>query len=158
MASGRPAAPLVASHNAALAARAVPEWRAALDALQGHGRVGPDVPVGFWGLSLGTAVGVPLAAEEPRITAAVLGLLGHESLAGAAGRITVPVRFLLQWDDELVPRASALALFDAFASRDRTLHANPGGHRDVPESEVESEHRFFADRLTRAPGARRARL
>ncbi|WP_405769619.1 lysophospholipase [Actinacidiphila glaucinigra] len=156
VASGGPVAPLVAAHNAALATRAVPEWRATLDALLEDGRVGPDVPVGFWGLSLGTAVGVPLVAAEPRVTAAVFGLLGHESLADAAARITVPVRFLLQWDDELVPRSSSLALFDAFASRDRTLHANPGRHMELPRSEVESEHRFFAGRLARASGARQA--
>lgn len=157
VASGGPVAPLIAAHNAALATRAVPEWRTTLDALQAHGRVGPDVPVGFWGVSLGTAVGVPLVAAEPRITAAVFGLLGHESLTGTAARITVPVRFLLQWDDELVPRSSSLALFDAFASRDKTLRANPGRHMELPTSEVESEQRFFARRLVRDhPAARQA--
>lgn len=157
VASGGPVAPLVASHNAALAARSVPEWRATLDALQAHGRVGHDVPVGFWGMSMGGAVGIPLAAAEPRITAAVFGLVGNEEpLADAAARITVPVRFLLQWDDELVPRSSSLALFGAFASRDKTLHANPGRHAELPTYEVESEHRFFAGRLARVPGATRA--
>lgn len=156
VASGGPVAPLVAGHNAALAARAVPEWRATLDALQGHGRVGRDVPVGFWGMSLGGAVGVPLVAAEPRITAAVLGLVGHESLTEAAARITVPVRYLLQWDDELVPRTSALSLFDAFASRDKALHANPGRHAELPADVLQSEHRFFAARLTGGTGASRA--
>src|SRR6266853_1064974 len=60
--------------------------------------------VGFWGVSLGSAIGVPLVAAEPRITAAVFGLAGHETLAEAAARVTVPVEFLLQRDDELVPR------------------------------------------------------
>ncbi|MDX3235211.1 alpha/beta hydrolase [Streptomyces sp. ME03-5709C] len=156
VAAGGPVAPLVAGRNAELAARAVPEWRATLDALQGHGHVGGDVPVGFWGMSLGGAVGVPLVAAEPRITAAVLGLVGHESLTEAAARITVPVRYLLQWDDELVPRASALSLFDAFASRDKALHANPGRHTELPSDVVRSEHRFFAGRLTGDPGAPRA--
>lgn len=31
-------------------------------------------PVGFWGISQGARVGLPLLAAEPRITAAVLGL------------------------------------------------------------------------------------
>jgi len=55
----------------------------------------------------------------------------HESLIEAARRVTVPVQFLLPWDDEHVDRQSALALFDAFASKEKTLHANPGDHRDV---------------------------
>jgi fermentation-respiration switch protein FrsA (DUF1100 family) len=103
--------------------------------------------VGFWGVSLGSAIGVPLVAAEPRITAAVFGLVGHETLAEAAARVTVPVEFLLQWNDELVPRDSGLALFDAFASRQKTLHANPGRHAGVPAFELERSERFFTRHL-----------
>jgi pimeloyl-ACP methyl ester carboxylesterase len=143
MAAGEPAGPQIARHNAALAARAVPEWQAALDALQDYA----GGPAGFWGVSLGSAVGVPLAAAERRITAAVFGLAGHETLAEAAARVTIPVEFLLQWDDELVPRDSGLALFGAFASREKTLHANPGRHMEVPAFELESSQRFFTRHL-----------
>lgn len=147
LAAGEPVGPQIARHLAAGAAQAVPEWRATLDALQKLDRVGADGPVGYWGVSLGSAIGVPLVAAEARITAAVLGLAGHEYLADAAARITVPVEFLLQWDDELVPRDSALALYDAIASRDKTLHANAGRHLDVPMFELESSERFFARHL-----------
>ncbi len=64
-----------------------------------------------------------------------------------AAQVTVPVEFLLQWDDELVPRDSGLVLFGAFASREKTLHANPGRHADVPAFEVESSVRFFTRHL-----------
>jgi cephalosporin-C deacetylase-like acetyl esterase len=103
--------------------------------------------VGFCGVSLGSAIGVPFAAAEPRIKAAVFGLAGHENLAEAAAQVTVPVEFLLQWDDELVPRDSGLALFDAFACREKTLHANPGRHAGVPAFELESSARFFIRHL-----------
>ena len=141
MAAGEPVGPQIARYNAAQAERAVPEWRATLDALRAQ--PGLDGPVGIWGLSMGSAIGVPLAAAEPRITAAVFGLAGHETLGEAAARVTIPVEFLLQWDDELIPRESGLALFDAFASREKSLHANPGRHGDVPMFEVESSLRFF---------------
>jgi fermentation-respiration switch protein FrsA (DUF1100 family) len=108
--------------------------------------------VGFWGVSMGSATGVPLAAAEPRITAAVFGLAGHETLAGAAVRVTIPVLFLLQWDDEQVPRESGLALFDAFASREKSLHANPGRHADVPMFEVESSLCFLGRHLSPGDG------
>jgi hypothetical protein len=98
-------------------------------------------------MSLGSAIGVPLAAAEPRITAAVFGLAGHETLAEAAARITIPVEFLLQWDDELVPRDSGLTLFGAFASPEKTLHANPGRHAGVPRFELDSSERFFTGHL-----------
>lgn len=48
--------------------------------------------------------------DQPRITAAVLGLAGRASLREPARHITVPVQFLPQWDDELIPRESGLAL------------------------------------------------
>jgi hypothetical protein len=50
--------------------------------------------VGYWGVSLGSAIGVPFVAAEPRVAAAVFGLAGH-ALAEAAARVTVPVEFLL---------------------------------------------------------------
>jgi hypothetical protein len=64
-------------------------------------------------MSMGSAIGVPFAAAEPRITAAVFGL----------------------------------ALFDAFASREKTLHANSGRHAGVPAFELESSERFFLRHL-----------
>jgi fermentation-respiration switch protein FrsA (DUF1100 family) len=70
-----------------------------------------------------------------------------KTLAEAATQVTIPVEFLLQWDDELIPRESGLALFDAFASPEKSLHANPGRHGDVPMFEVESSLRFFGRHL-----------
>ncbi|MFD9338017.1 dienelactone hydrolase family protein [Streptomyces sp. NPDC060028] len=149
-AAGEPLGPVVVGIHIDLAARAVPEWRATLDALQELPEIGAEGPVGFWGIMQGTGIGVPLAAAEPRITAAVFGCLGHESLTEEAARITVPVEFLLQWDDEHIDRQSALALFDAFASKEKTLHANAGGHAEMPRFEVDSATRFFARHLGRA--------
>lgn len=145
--AGEPVGPLIPGYNAAVAERAVPEWRATLDALQRLDHIGARGPVGYWGLSMGGAVGVRLAAAEPRITAAVFGLVRSDGLAEAAATITIPVEFLLQWDDEVVPRDSGLALFDALASAEKTLHANTGPHREVPAFELESSARFFARHL-----------
>jgi dienelactone hydrolase len=145
-AAGEPVIGQILRYNVALAARAVPEWRSVLDALLDAGVTGG--PVGYWGVSLGSMIGVPLAAAEPRISAAVFGLAGgHDALTEAAGRIAIPVEFLLQWDDELVPRADGLALFDAFGSAEKTLHANPGRHGDLPDFELVSSERFFARHL-----------
>ena len=145
-AAGKPLGDVFARRGVVAAALAVPEWQAAIDALAKLDWIGSG-PVGYWGVSLGTAIGLPLVAAEPRITAAVLGLMGHETLAEQAARITVPVEFLLQWDDELVPRADGLALYDAFGSACKTLHANPGRHGEVPLFELDSTERFFARHL-----------
>lgn len=99
---------------------------------------------------MGTAIGVPLTAADARITAAVLGLHWPDALAEAARRITVPVEFALQWDDEHIPREAGLALFDAFASKEKALHANTGSHKELPRFEADSAVRFFARQLVRA--------
>ncbi|MGV9245555.1 dienelactone hydrolase family protein [Streptomyces sp. NPDC003710] len=144
--AGEELAPLIADFQALVARRTVPEWQAVLDAVQQIKQVGAG-PVGYWGVSLGCGLGVPFVAAEPRVRAAVLGLGGAPASAEAATRITVPVEFLLQWDDERVPRAQGLALFDALNSADKTLHANPGKHGDVPAFELDSTLRFFARHL-----------
>jgi pimeloyl-ACP methyl ester carboxylesterase len=129
IAAGKPVGEAVTALNGLVAAAAVPEWRRVLDGLLRH--VGPGTPVGYVGLSMAAAIGIPLLAAEPRIRAAVLGLLGDEAV-DAAARVRVPVEFVMQWHDAQVPRHRALALFDAIGSADKTLHANPGGHGDVP--------------------------
>jgi pimeloyl-ACP methyl ester carboxylesterase len=134
-----------------LAERAVPEWQATLDALQKLPGIGTEAPIGYGGgISLGTAIGVPLTAIEPRITAAIFGggFFVYEALLAAARRITVPIQFLLPWDDEHVDRQSTLGLFDAFASKEKTLHANPGDHRTIRWVGLDTE--FLARHLGRA--------
>jgi pimeloyl-ACP methyl ester carboxylesterase len=149
-AAGEPEGPIVVRYNAHLAELAVPEWQATLDALQDLPEIGADRPVGYFGLNMGTAIGVPLVAIEPRITAAVLGQHWPDVLAEKAKQITIPVEFDMQWDDEHIPREAGLALFDAFASKEKTLHANAGRHKELPRFEVDSAVRFFARHLGRA--------
>jgi pimeloyl-ACP methyl ester carboxylesterase len=154
-AAGEPEGPVVTRYNADIARRAVPEWRAVLDALQQLPEIGADGPVGYYGINMGTAIGVPLVAIEPRITAAVFGQFWPTTLVAAARRITIPIEFVLQWDDEHISRQDGLALFDAFASTQKSLHANSGRHKEVPRFEAESAVRFFARHLGRVqPPAR----
>lgn len=144
--AGEELAPLIAGFQALVARQTVPEWRAVLDAVQEIEHVGTG-PVGYWGVSLGCGLGVPFVAAEPRVRAAVLGLGGAPASARAAAAITVPVEFLVQWDDERVPRARSLALFDALGSAEKTLHANPGKHGEIPAFELDSTVRFFSRHL-----------
>lgn len=146
MAAGENPGALVAGMHSHLAPQAVADWQAVLTAVQRLEQVGAG-PVGYCGMSMGCGLGIPLIAAEPRIRAAVLGLLGVHGLAEDAERITAPVQFLVQWDDQLVPREQSLALFNALASDEKTLHANPGGHGDVPSFEVDGSLRFFTRHL-----------
>jgi dienelactone hydrolase len=134
--------------------RAVREWTMLLDLLEKEGDV-VDERVGYWGVSMGTMIGLPFVASEPRVTAAVLGLAGISGMPGAeereaaARRCTVPVLFVFQWDDQLMTRESGLALFDAIGSADKAMHVFPGGHVDTPLYERDAYDAFFARNLVR---------
>jgi hypothetical protein len=128
-----------------LVEKAVPEWRTTLDALLELPGIGG--PAGIAGGVI--AIGVRLAAVEPRISAALLfaGSYVPRSMFEEARRVTIPLHVLLQWDDEGNDRQLALDLFDAFGSKEKTLHANMGGHTGVPQFEGEAGNRFFARHL-----------
>jgi dienelactone hydrolase len=126
----------------------VADWRATLDALQDEPEIGTG-PVGYWGLSMGTILGLPTVAAESRIRVAVLGLMGltgptKSRIAADAATMSCPVLFLLQWHDELFPRQKVFDLFDAIGSSDKRLHAHPGRHGEVPLEEFEASEHFLA--------------
>jgi hypothetical protein len=129
-----------------LVERAVPEWRATLDAVLSLPEIGG--PVGFSGGVI--AIGVRLAVVEPRIAAALLfaGTFVPRTMFEEARQVTIPLHVLLQWDDEGNDRQMALDLFDAFGSTEKTLHANMGGHTGVPPYEAEASVQFFLRHLT----------
>ncbi|MEE2055956.1 dienelactone hydrolase family protein [Rhodococcus artemisiae] len=125
--------------------RAVPELQTALDTLLTLPQIGG--PVGYSGGVI--ALGVRLAVVEPRITAAVLfaGSFVPRTIVEEARQVTIPLHVLMQWDDEGNDRHQALDLFDAFGSREKTLHANMGGHAGVPQHAGDETNRFFARHL-----------
>ena len=125
----------------------VGELSALVDDLVSTGFI--DEHLGYWGLSMGTGIGLRFVASEPRVKAAVLGLaglgvgMGGTEFETAARSLRVPILFLFQWDDELIAREAGLALFDAIGSTEKTLHVNPGGHVEVPVFENDSAESFF---------------
>jgi dienelactone hydrolase len=132
--------------------RGVQEWKALVDRLETDAAIA-DGRLGYWGVSMGTAIGLPFVAAEPRVRAAVLGLAGLGGRPGgddfeqAARSLTVPVLFLFQWDDELMTRDSGMALFDAIGSVDKTMHVNPGGHVAMPLHERDAVEAFYVRHL-----------
>ncbi|MDN3024543.1 alpha/beta hydrolase [Streptomyces sp. S.PB5] len=129
--------------------KAVPDWRTTLDALLALPGIGG--PVGYSGWM---ALGVHLAAIEPRIVAASFYAGGFVPRAQReeARQVTIPLLMLLQWDDEGNPRQRALDLFDAFGSKEKTLHANMGGHTGTPWFEGEDVNRFYGRHLKAVSG------
>ncbi|MEU3838427.1 alpha/beta hydrolase [Streptomyces sp. NPDC028635] len=125
--------------------KAVPEWQSALDALLSLPEIGG--PVGYSGGLI--SIGIRLAVVEPRIVAAGLfaGSLVPRAMFEEARQVTIPLHVLLQWDDEGNDRQAALDLFDAFGSKEKSLHANMGGHTGVPQFAGDAAAQFFTRHL-----------
>jgi len=129
------------------------DWHAALAAARNELDVSACA---YFGLSMGSMFGIPLLAQLPEAKCAVLGLLGTgkagrpmaRRLLADAANIACPVLFLMQLEDELFPRDGCLELFDALASKDKRLHANPGLHPEVPAEEIDNAVEFLRQRLS----------
>jgi dienelactone hydrolase len=146
LSAGEPVDEIVDRLVLPLVEKAVPEWQATLDALLSLPEIGG--PIGYSGGVI--AIGIRLALVEPRIAAAGLfaGSFVPRAMLDEARQVTTPLHVLLQWDDEGNDRQLALDLFDAFGSREKTLHANMGGHTGVPQFAGEDAARFFARHLS----------
>jgi hypothetical protein len=123
----------------------VPEWQATLDHVLALPEIGARAAFSGGVIAIGTR----LAAIDSRIVAA--GLFAGNYVPRAtfddARHVTVPLHVLLQWDDEGNDRQMALDLFDAFASTEKTLYANMGGHTGVPRFAGDDAARFFTRHL-----------
>lgn len=132
----------------------VQDWRALIDLLEQE----PDVDagaIGWFGVSMGTAYGLPLIARETRIQVALLGMWGtsflnSEPLMAAAARVRCPVLFQQKWDDGLFTREGQIDLFARLGCDQKWLKVYPGSHSITPE-QVDDGRQFIVRHLAAAP-------
>jgi len=111
----------------------------------------------FWyGVSMGTAYGVPFLSQTFGVRAAVLGMWGlcfpnSDILAQMASKIQIPVLFQVKWDDELFSRQGQLDLYERIASTQKWLNIYPGQHVPVIGKQADDARRFFLEHLPTAP-------
>ena len=113
----------------------VSQWRAALDALVGLDTVDAG-SIGWYGISMGTAYGLPLIAAESRIGIAVLGMWGtnypnSQRLSQDAPAVRCPALFQMKWNDQYFTREGQLELFDRLGSLDKWCKIYMGAHTPV---------------------------
>jgi dienelactone hydrolase len=128
--------------------RMVREWRTLLDELDKQDT--PPSSYGYWGVSMGARNGIPLAATDSRIKAAVFGLFAYlpdPAFRQQVKSIEIPLLFLFQYDDELMTPEAGLALWKNFGSKEKTMHINPGPHVGIPLFERDAASAFFARHL-----------
>ena len=133
------------------------DWRFAIDLAQSESATELN-QMAYFGLSMGSIFGIPMLADPSRglpVVAATLGLLGSQGVGNRlstrivedAAKLTFPILFLMQLEDELFSREGYLELFDALASSDKRIHANPGLHPEVPGEEMRFAFDFMQKHL-----------
>lgn len=127
------------------------DWRATLTALQAEPALA-GLPVGWFGLSMGTAYGLPVVADDDRIAAAVLGMWGanypnSEPLIEAAARVACPVLWMHKSEDQLFTLDGALAIYNALAGDDKRALLSPGPHAEATDEQIALALDFFTRRL-----------
>ncbi len=104
----------------------------------------------WYGVSMGTAYGIPVLAQIRGIQAAVLGMWGEcfdnsAPLADLAPSIQIPVVFQIKWDDELFTRKGQIDLFERLGSVQKWLCVYPGMHVPVVGKQAEDACRFLVE-------------
>jgi hypothetical protein len=64
-----------------------------------------------------------------------------------APKITLPLLFHVQWDDELFSRDGQFELFDLFGARDKRLIAFPGPHGAAAPAAIQAWCEFVEQHL-----------
>lgn len=128
----------------------IADWKDALDAVIDQGWADPD-RIAWFGVSMGTAYGIPVCAAEARIKAAAMGMWGLDwgqdaRLIADARAMRTPVLFQIKTADEIFSTDGQRALFDALGSPNKALRTHEGGHSLTAPGQLEE----LLDFITRA--------
>ena len=134
----------------------VVDWQRTVDACGELPDVG-NQRAAYLGFSMGTVLGVPAVAAEPRFRCAVFaigGIIGERQpnlLTHAAERIERPVLLINQSEDAIFSREAAFRLYDALPGPKR-IFFYPGAHSAVPREAMERVRAFLRFHLAGQEG------
>lgn len=129
----------------------IEDWQAAINHLLKQPNIDSS-RIAWYGISMGTAYGLPLVAADTRIKTAALGMWGtcrtpNERLIEDAQKITIPVLFQTKLDDEIFAKDGQQQLFDLIASDDKEFRSYPGGHTDPKTTQLDDIVAFLTSQL-----------
>jgi len=129
----------------------IEDWKAALDEVCSRPEIDPK-RIAWYGISMGTAYGLPLVAADVRIRAAVLGMWGtcrkpSERLEKDAVNVQIPVLFQTKSEDEIFTVEGQSALFNLLKSSNKRIVSYPGGHTDPKGKQLEETIEFLQNCL-----------
>ena len=129
----------------------VADWRATIDVLAALDEI-DAAAIGWYGVSMGTAYGLPLAAVEPRIKVALLGMWGtnfpnSQRLIEGAPKVRCPALFQMKWSDKFFTREGQFDLFDRLGSEQKWLKVYLGTHVAVAGEQLHDIEDFLSRKL-----------
>jgi dienelactone hydrolase len=127
------------------------DWQASIDHLLKQPNIDPN-RIAWYGISMGTAYGMPLVAADTRIKASALGMWGtcrtpNERLIQDAKKIFTPVLFQTKQDDEIFTKEGQQHLYDLIASAQKEFRSYPGGHTDPKTNQLDDIVEFLISQL-----------
>jgi predicted peptidase len=135
---------------AEVSARFSSELSATIDLLAGRYPI--DLSrLGFVGYSMGSMLGLPAVARDGRFKAACFCLVGEGGIAGGQASAgaelkSVAVRIVGKVNDELIPRASTEALYEALPG-DKDIVWLPGGHFEIGDDVIKAAGDWLSAKL-----------
>jgi dienelactone hydrolase len=129
----------------------VADWQATIDELCVMPEVNSE-KIGWYGISMGTAYGLPLVAHDSRIKAATLGMWGtcrspSDRLIADAKKTQIPVLFQIKTEDAIFTQQGQVELFELIASKNKILKKYSGGHTDPAGEQLDDIIDFLAKQL-----------
>lgn len=109
-----------------------------------------NVPITYFGASLGTQYGIPFLAQTKNIRSAVLGLFGSHPppktpvMNQFAPEVQCPVYFIQKLDDEIHSAESTTHLFSTIGALEKVIDSSSGRHGDVSMETVANACSFLA--------------
>ena len=108
-----------------------------------------QLPIAYFGLSLGTQYGIPFLAQSQNIRSAALGLFGSKPAPKTpvmnkyAPAIRCPVYFVQKLDDEIHPAATTTHLYSILGSSEKFLDSTSGKHRETSIKSIREACKFM---------------
>ncbi len=108
--------------------------------------------MGWFGISMGTAYGLPFIAADHRIKVALLGMWGgdfvnSQRLVDDAPKIKCQVLFQQKWDDQIFSRDGQIQLFELLGSDEKWLKVYTGMHVPVSGEQLDDIEDFLSKKL-----------
>ncbi len=129
----------------------VEDWQSCIDYICQLPEINPQ-QIGWYGISMGTAYGIPLVAKETRIKAAALGMWGTcrepaLRLKIDAAKMQIPVLFQEKEQDEIFTHEGQVDLYQCIQSQNKIYRSYSGGHTDPKDEQLNDIVHFLVQHL-----------